>query len=271
MKKDSDSESHRELAESTRFRPEEKQQEKSLIEFEAVQEEDIPEQPEPINPFKAELIESIESTDQKEETKDQVTEEISEEIQEKKEIKEEESEEESKIEYTQLENNESFDSLKESLKSEENEDRIRPAIVHVEPEKEKVVENGQKLEPAPESRIKIADENLINYVDLKAKVTQLAKEQMNELLPKILDECKTYVQQQKACQEENRFKQVIHRNVVCDGCNVSPILGVRYKCVVCEDYDLCAQCEAKDNHKHPMLKITSPKKYKEFMKDLIKK
>mmetsp|Transcript_10030 Transcript_10030/g.11416 ORF Transcript_10030/g.11416 Transcript_10030/m.11416 type:complete len:113 (+) Transcript_10030:948-1286(+) len=112
---------------------------------------------------------------------------------------------------------------------------------------------------------------MINYGDLKSKVTQLAKEQLTELLPKILDECKDYFQKQKASHEENKFKQVIHRNVTCDNCQASPILGVRYRCVVCEDYDLCSKCECEDIHKHPMLKISNPKKYKEFLKDLIKK
>src|SRR4051812_27369799 len=35
---------------------------------------------------------------------------------------------------------------------------------------------------------------------------------------------------------------------VCSGCNMSPLTGIRYKCQVCADYDLCAACEAKDLH-----------------------
>lgn len=33
-----------------------------------------------------------------------------------------------------------------------------------------------------------------------------------------------------------------HRNVRCDGCDVSPVIGVRYKCAVCPDFDVCSRC-----------------------------
>lgn len=48
---------------------------------------------------------------------------------------------------------------------------------------------------------------------------------------------------------------VTHVGVTCDGCGESPILGVRYKCAVCKDFDYCANCEEKLDHDHPFLKI----------------
>jgi len=50
----------------------------------------------------------------------------------------------------------------------------------------------------------------------------------------------------------------IHSNVRCDGCNKFPIEGSRYKCATCEDFDFCEECEAKDNHPHPFIKIRRP-------------
>jgi len=48
----------------------------------------------------------------------------------------------------------------------------------------------------------------------------------------------------------------VHTGVRCDGCNAEPIRGVRYKCSVCSNYDLCQQCETKNVHpEHPFLKI----------------
>ena len=54
----------------------------------------------------------------------------------------------------------------------------------------------------------------------------------------------------------SNFKN-IHFGVSCNGCGVSPILGCRYKCSVCDDYDLCEECEKKlsKEHGHPFLKI----------------
>uniref|UniRef100_A0A034VU18 Protein ref(2)P n=2 Tax=Endopterygota TaxID=33392 RepID=A0A034VU18_BACDO len=42
---------------------------------------------------------------------------------------------------------------------------------------------------------------------------------------------------------------VIHERVECDSCGLSPIVGFRYKCIQCPNFDLCQRCEAK--HKHP--------------------
>lgn len=47
----------------------------------------------------------------------------------------------------------------------------------------------------------------------------------------------------------------IHKNFVCDECGCDPIIGVRYKCAVCADFDLCEKCEATTKHDHPFLKI----------------
>ena len=54
----------------------------------------------------------------------------------------------------------------------------------------------------------------------------------------------------------------IHFGVECNGCGVSPILGCRYKCSVCDDYDLCEECEKKmaKEHGHSFLTIYESKK-----------
>lgn len=49
----------------------------------------------------------------------------------------------------------------------------------------------------------------------------------------------------------------VHEGVACDECNESPIRGVRYKCCVCDNFDLCTKCESKSQHaiNHPFMKI----------------
>jgi len=50
-----------------------------------------------------------------------------------------------------------------------------------------------------------------------------------------------------------------HGHVTCDGCNEQGIRGIRFKCLICPDFDLCATCEGKHTHdQHPMLRISSP-------------
>merc|ERR1719428_798928 len=50
----------------------------------------------------------------------------------------------------------------------------------------------------------------------------------------------------------------VHRNVTCDICGQEGIVGTRYKCTVCPDYDLCQTCEPQHDRSHPMLKINMP-------------
>lgn len=58
---------------------------------------------------------------------------------------------------------------------------------------------------------------------------------------------------------QHKDESIIHYGVTCDGCNMSPLVGIRYKCSDCPDYDLCEQCEARGTHsRHLFLKITRP-------------
>jgi hypothetical protein len=58
------------------------------------------------------------------------------------------------------------------------------------------------------------------------------------------------------------FKNEIHYNVVCDVCQQEPLRGVRLKCDVCLDYDLCLECfragrksKSHSTRSHPMIVI----------------
>ena len=51
---------------------------------------------------------------------------------------------------------------------------------------------------------------------------------------------------------------VVHAGVTCDRCGVSPIVGVRIKCSVRDDYDLCSSCEAQEVQPFPTIKIYTP-------------
>jgi len=51
-------------------------------------------------------------------------------------------------------------------------------------------------------------------------------------------------------QGDDRDHSQIHFGVVCDACNQSPIVGVRYRCQNCPDFDACANCFADFNKVH---------------------
>ena len=64
----------------------------------------------------------------------------------------------------------------------------------------------------------------------------------------------------------------IHSKVMCDGCGMLPITGWRYKCAVCDNYDLCENCEERigRKHDHPFIKLTYSIMLKEFNDNYLK-
>ncbi|GAA5898389.1 hypothetical protein JCM8208_006968 [Rhodotorula glutinis] len=61
--------------------------------------------------------------------------------------------------------------------------------------------------------------------------------------------------------------RTVHRNIICDGCNQSPLVGVRYHCTHADcatdgGFDLCSACESLPipihPHDHNLLKIREP-------------
>jgi hypothetical protein len=58
---------------------------------------------------------------------------------------------------------------------------------------------------------------------------------------------------------DSQQESQIHPGVTCDACEKQPIEGYRYKCVVCDDFDLCGSCEAAGLHPgHNMMRIANP-------------
>nr|6WW4_A Chain A, Histone H3.1,E3 ubiquitin-protein ligase HERC2 [Homo sapiens]6WW4_B Chain B, Histone H3.1,E3 ubiquitin-protein ligase HERC2 [Homo sapiens] len=54
-----------------------------------------------------------------------------------------------------------------------------------------------------------------------------------------------------------RTKQTIHPGVTCDGCQMFPINGSRFKCRNCDDFDFCETCfkTKKHNTRHTFGRI----------------
>eukprot|EP00475_Leptophrys_vorax_P007804 TRINITY_DN1495_c0_g1_i3.p1 TRINITY_DN1495_c0_g1~~TRINITY_DN1495_c0_g1_i3.p1 ORF type:complete len:541 (+),score=153.05 TRINITY_DN1495_c0_g1_i3:108-1730(+) len=58
-------------------------------------------------------------------------------------------------------------------------------------------------------------------------------------------------------QDEKKDDTVVHVGVQCDGCQMNPIVGNRYKCTACHNFDLCESCEAAGVHPvdHELIKF----------------
>jgi hypothetical protein len=59
----------------------------------------------------------------------------------------------------------------------------------------------------------------------------------------------------------NKFKEKYvretHIDVSCNSCKMMPVKGLRFKCDVCHDYNLCITCMEKHDHdmSHPLIAI----------------
>ncbi|XP_061858537.1 sequestosome-1 isoform X2 [Colius striatus] len=91
-------------------------------------------------------------------------------------------------------------------------------------------------------------------------------EELEMALPYVQDGVlRVYIKEKKECRREHRAqcsqeppRDMVHPNVICDGCE-GPVVGARFKCTVCPDYDLCSTCEGKGIHKeHNMVMFQSP-------------
>ena len=53
---------------------------------------------------------------------------------------------------------------------------------------------------------------------------------------------------------------IVHKNIRCEGCGLDPMVGWRYMCTICDDYNLCENCEQElaVRHNHPFIKVTYP-------------
>ncbi|CAF3672538.1 unnamed protein product [Rotaria socialis] len=69
---------------------------------------------------------------------------------------------------------------------------------------------------------------------------------------------KVYVKPKVKNAEEATPNTTVHTGITCDGCQGS-VVGNRYKCMECPDYDLCQACMDKNLHpEHNMAKLVKP-------------
>jgi hypothetical protein len=74
-----------------------------------------------------------------------------------------------------------------------------------------------------------------------------------------------------ASKELNENAKNAHLGFTCRNCKQTPLLGIRYKCSVCKDYDICEACEAISGqaHLHPFIKIRNQDLNPAFIKTIL--
>ena len=76
----------------------------------------------------------------------------------------------------------------------------------------------------------------------------------NQIVNSIIIEASKLEDKSKINQQNLRNK-TIHNGITCKNCGMFPIVGIRYKCMECDEFDLCEKCEKIKTHLHLFYKI----------------
>ena len=115
-------------------------------------------------------------------------------------------------------------------KEETKDDEINIYQIVEEDEKE---DKEEKQENKFEDNVKNIIENNMNHIK-------------NDILNSLIT--------QKSKIQKSKYN-IVHNDVKCQICGTCPIVGIRYKCLECNDYDLCEYCEGVHGHPHPLLTL----------------
>ena len=145
------------------------------------------------------------------------------------------------------------------------------------------------------NNIKNSYENNLNkireecYEEIEQKFSKIYEEKLKEIHESILNNSKILCDQiisqnQKQFEEEEKKRnqvidanifnnahdnfninpiykcKTIHNGVQCNYCKRNPIVGYRYKCMDCPDYNLCQICEKVVEHEHNFIRYVSEEK-----------
>jgi hypothetical protein len=77
-----------------------------------------------------------------------------------------------------------------------------------------------------------------------------------ELIKKTIEETTKAVEECFNIAKKEEKNETVHSGFSCNICNVFPIVGNRYKCTHCFDYDVCQKCDETVgvSHPHPLIK-----------------
>lgn len=149
-------------------------------------------------------------------------------------------------------------------------DELKKELEKYKGEKNKIEKNNIELEK--QKLQQLYNELLNKYKDEKNQYAHLKKayenqkkqieEKNNKLeLSKGLEDKKKGIHEYKINHNESvgKLNNYAHLGIKCKKCFEEPIIGYRYKCCKCKNYNLCQKCEEKneisEEHPHYFIKI----------------
>ena len=98
---------------------------------------------------------------------------------------------------------------------------------------------------------------------LKKDIQELVRNKMKDLEVNIVQDIYQSIKSQLTLNEQNQNlnqNEMVHKGIKCNHCGVENIKGIRYKCLQCNDFNLCGGCEESCDHDpaHILIKIRKP-------------
>jgi hypothetical protein len=189
---------------------------------------------------------------------------------EKKLLKKEKKEKKEHKKSESSEPNDDLKLLKKSLKKQLKKEP-KPEYLDLDPESQRLIQEEQQRQESEnqeKKKLKEKKEKFINEIknknlnqdDLRASITEIINNTLDKtketLINKTLKRAMKLIDK-KTKHVEEKTSNVIHPTHSCDGCQVRPIVGIRYNCTVCSNFDFCEKCEEQhgETHAHPMVKF----------------
>lgn len=122
-----------------------------------------------------------------------------------------------------------------------------------------IAQVGRLASFLPTAAAEDADQKELEECCVLVFQTEDAASKMGDAIEKLGEPDISYLKMQleKPESEEDKPKitesatansSMMHRSVRCDGCDMSPLRGFRFKCFTCPNYDLCADCYTGQKH-----------------------
>lgn len=132
----------------------------------------------------------------------------------------------------------------------------------------KMKQNIEKIEEKNDNNIIINDNKLNENNDISHELNNIINKNFNKLKEELFNESNDQLSQivmesklNIKKEEEGNIKTPNsveeHTGISCSSCGKFPIVGIRYKCIYCNDFDYCEKCEEDKGyiHEHPFYEL----------------
>lgn len=191
---------------------------------------------------------------------------------EKKKEKENEDESRESKENLISEKNKIFNCIKLNSKKESKENK--------EKKEQQAIKKEAKTIAKTLAKKAINEELRLFRKEVEAEITAVISKHYGKLLQKNLEAQKKLSEMQDNISKLNTLSNAFdlglnakkaHLGFSCRSCKQEPLVGIRYKCSVCKDFDICEACEetSAQAHPHPFIKIRSQELNPAFIKTIL--